>query len=151
MEVQSILNEIGRSLDMELTLDEQGQCLIVMDEHLMVSLRSVDDALIFYGMLGSMDQLAKIDDADKKLWAFNLPLTETGIGSIVLEPSSKVLMLVKRVETSHMDGHHAQHILGNFVDALENIILELYTLLEPGEQTPSLPDFPKGVGILDRA
>lgn len=150
MEIQDILNELGSSLDLELTLDEQGQCLIIMDEHLMVSLRAMDDALIMYGMLGKIDQLVQFKNVGQTLLALNLSLAESGAGSVVLEPSSKVIMLVKRIATDHMDGQRMQNVLGNFVDALENIMTEFGPLQESMEEPP-LPAFPQGLEMMERA
>ncbi|MET1116601.1 MAG: chaperone SicP [Comamonas sp.] len=151
MNHQDILNEIGNSLGIELTFDEHQQCFVLLDEHLMMSLRSVDDAWILYGMLGRLGEDGQPKDIASSLLTLNLHLAESGGASIAREASSNVLMLVLRVATADMDGARMQAALGDFVDALDSTLTAVNALLKPQAEQPSLAAFSKGPSIFDRA
>ena len=151
MKHQDILNEIGNSLGIELAFDDHDQCFILLDEHLMVSVRSAEDAWILYGMLGRLEADGQPEDTARTLLALNLRLAESGGGSIAREASSDVLMLVLRVATADMDGARMQAILGQFVNALDHALSEVDGLLKPQAQQPAMQAFSGGFGICDRA
>ena len=148
---QKLLHQIGQSLGIALEFDENNQCFLLLDEQLMVSVRSLDDAWILYGMLGNLEENEAREDAALALLSLNLNLAEAGEASIALEESSGVIMLIARVDTTDMDSEHMQEILGNFVSQLSNTIA-LLNGEQPAEDSPSPPPaFPLDMGFFNRA
>lgn len=149
MDHQDLLNHIGTSLDIELAFDKYGQCFLLLDEHLMVSVRSVDQAWILYGMLAKLEEEDHTKDIARSMLAQNVSLAESGSGSIVLESESNVLMLVRRIATTHIDGQRMQELLSDFVDALD-AALGAFKDKRPPEPT-SVPTFAAHPGLFERA
>lgn len=127
-----LLQNFGQSLELELEFDDNNQCLLMTDDQLFISIRSLDDAWIFYGMVGGLetapDDKASAERAEEatniplKLLARNMTLAEAGTASIVLEKSSGVIMLVQRVTTLDIDGERMKEVLDNFVTELGNTV-----------------------------
>lgn len=144
------MDQIGNSLEIELSFDENGQCFLLLDEHLMVSIRSVDGGWILYGMLGDMNADESAEGVARTLLALNLELAQSGSCSIALEASSDVIMLVQRIDTASVDGERLQDMLGHFVDTLSNTIAVLNGKPGPEKQGAFAPAF-SGMTFLERA
>ncbi len=148
---QEILNQIGQSLGLELEFDENGQCFLLLDEKLMVSIRSLDDSWILYGMLGNIDEDEQ-EEVAFFLLSLNLSQAESGGASIAVEKSSGVLMQVLRVPTAGMDGERMQEIIGHFVDQLAHTIATLNGEQALPVQASALAAFPNVLnGFFERA
>lgn len=151
---QELLKDMGYALGLDLEFDDNGQCFLLLDEELMVSIRNLEDSWVLYGMLGNI----WTSDADEEsnetslakaqvLLALNLAFAEAGGASIALEGSSGVAMLVSRVSTAGVNSERMQEIIGNFVNQLSHAIGILRDESQPQETAPppSLPAFPPDI------
>lgn len=159
---QSLLQEIGQSLDIYLEFDENHQCFLLLDEQLMVSIRSLDDAWVFYGMVGNLypedvdegdaaQQNDETENTAQALLSLNLSQAESGGASIAMEKSSGVIMLVLRVATIGMYSLGMKDRLAGFVDQLKATIATLNGETEVPEKEAALPVFPLATGFFERA
>ena len=152
---QDFLQKMAQSLDTALEFDENGQCLLLLGKKLMVSIRSLDNAWIFYGMLGNLLQDDEENDEDpadivQALLARNLALLEASGAGIAIEESSGAIMLVLRVATSGMDGERMKEALDSFVGQLSHTIAA-FAGEEEEAQAPSPVNFPPEPGFFERA
>lgn len=119
-----LLNSLGRTIGMELTFDLHGQCFLLLDQRLMLSIRSLPDSLILYGMLGEFS-----DNGSAGLWqqtlALNLTLTEAGEGSLVLDESTDAVMLVKHLTSDMLSSHDFAEAVDRFATRLEQLLAYL--------------------------
>lgn len=159
---QSLLQEIGQSLDIDLEFDENHQCFLLLDEQLMVSIRSLDDAWVFYGMVGNLypedvdegdaaQQNDETENTAQALLSLNLSQAESGGASIAMQKSSGVIMLVLRVATIGMYSLGMKDRLAGFVDQLKATIATLNGETEVPEKEAALPVFPLATGFFERA
>lgn len=115
-----ILAELGDRLGLSLTFDENSQCLLILDQKLMVSIRKETSAWLFYGLIE-----ADVQWREKAFWqtalTINLDLVKSGGGSISYEPDSCALMYVHCLEIKRLDVDSAYAFLESFVDQLEGI------------------------------
>ena len=118
-----LLTELGKRLGVELTFDENNQCFLLLDEHLMISIRSLNENFVLYGMLGEFpeEQSARFW---QKLLALNLGLAEAGEGSITLEESADVVMLIKTMPTN-LTVSELENGISTFVSHIERLITVL--------------------------
>lgn len=159
---QTLLQEIGKSLDVALEFDDKDQCFLLLDEQLMVSVRSLGEAWIFYGMIGNLYHDDHDDDDDEAeqdeeaeniaqtLLSLNLAQAESGAASIAIEKTSGVIMLVLRVATWGMDSVRMKDVLAAFVDQLKTTIAMLNALDEVPEIPAAQPVFPVGMEFFQR-
>lgn len=117
---EEILSELGVRLGLGLTFDDNRQCLLVLNQELMVSIRHASSTWLFYGLIDD-----EIEWKDKSYWqnalAINLDLAESGDGSISFELESGVLMYVHCLNDRFMDGSSVYAFLEQFIDRLEAI------------------------------
>lgn len=123
MEKQTqLLKDLGKNLGIDLVFDENDQCFLLLDEQLMVSIKSADDHFILYGMLGEFPEGDISTAFCQKLLAFNFALAETGDGSIAIDESSEVVMLIKHLPIDGLDVTQFEKIVGHFASQLERLI-----------------------------
>ncbi|KWC24945.1 hypothetical protein WL48_29745 [Burkholderia ubonensis] len=89
------LAALAERIRLPLEFDEHGQCFLLLDAKLMISVRSVDDALILYGMLGEFPEYASAAFC-KRVLAATLDVSEAG-GGIGYDEDTGALMLIERV------------------------------------------------------
>lgn len=115
-----ILSELGDRLGLNLAFDDNSQCLLILDQKLMVSIRKEPSAWLFYGLIE-----ADVEWKEKLFWqhalAINLDLVKNGGGAISYEPESCALMYVHRLDIKCLDVDSAYAFLETFVDQLEGI------------------------------
>ncbi|MBP7662608.1 MAG: chaperone SicP [Shewanella sp.] len=86
-----LLAQLGQALGLPLVFDANGQCLLMLDQKLMISIRYGDAQWTFYCMLAQKPQLT-----ENHYWQtclqLNLKLAEQGKGCICYEPQSDALL-----------------------------------------------------------
>jgi hypothetical protein len=135
----TLLNELGTSLGDDLTLDENGQCFIMLDGRLMISIRSLENRFMLYGMLGVFPE----DGATAGFWRhlmsqnFALMLADTGI--LAVDEGSDAVVLLKSIPDAKMTIYALQNDIAMFATQMEKLI----KYIDGGEivQDEGLPNF----------
>lgn len=130
----ALLNALGLETGLDLSLDENGQCALLLDDRLMISIRAVEGAFIYYGMLGEFP--GRLDDGRlQRLLALNTRLVEDGLG-IGIEPDTEAVLLLGKVQIAHLDALGFSQSVAGFADSLEALI-ELFD--DDGDEGPDGP------------
>jgi len=119
-----LLDSLGRAIGMELTLDPHGQCFLLLDQRLMLSIRSLPGSLIVYGMLGEFSANGSAGFWQQAL-ALNLTLAEAGEGSLAFDDSTGAVMLVKHLPSDTLSSHDFIEAVDRFATRLEQLIASL--------------------------
>ncbi|WDD90777.1 chaperone SicP (plasmid) [Burkholderia sp. FERM BP-3421] len=105
-----------------LEFDAHGQCFLLLDGTLMISLRRVEKAVILYGMLGECPEYASAAFC-KRVLAATLDVSEAG-GGIGYDEETGALMLIERVPMARLGAD-----ANAFVDAFDAFATRLEHLL----------------------
>ncbi|MCU9952194.1 chaperone SicP [Burkholderia sp. BKH01] len=120
------LDTLSEAAGVPLDFDEHGQCFVLLDGQLMISIRDRPDALVLYGMVGEFPA-----DAPAEMWkrmlAVNLDLSEAGGGGLGLDEDMAAMMLIERIATANLD-------VREFVDAFEAFASRLESVIGTFEQ-----------------
>ncbi|KVZ74634.1 molecular chaperone [Burkholderia ubonensis] len=119
-------NALSEAAGVPLDFDEHGQCFLLLDGQLMISIRDRPDALVLYGMVGEFPAHAPAE-LWRRMLAVNLELLETGGGSFGLDEDTAALMLIERVATATLSARE-------FVDAVEAFASRLESLIGTFEE-----------------
>ncbi|WP_227992822.1 MULTISPECIES: chaperone SicP [Shewanella] len=86
-----LLNQVGQSLGLPLTFDTNEQCLLMLDNKLMISIHYQDELWTFYCMLA---QVSNHETAQywRLCLQLNLVLAEQGMGRISYDTDSGSLL-----------------------------------------------------------
>ncbi|KVN98503.1 hypothetical protein WJ69_34160 [Burkholderia ubonensis] len=120
----NLLTAFGRTIGIDLEFDEHGQSFLLMDEQLMVSIRSVSGAVILYAMVGEFPD-APGNDFWQKVLAVNVALAEDGAGALAFEERTEALLFVKHLPTERLEPHDFADAVESFVNRLESLIATL--------------------------
>lgn len=120
----TLLKDFGDLLGLELSFDENGQCLFEVDEQFLISIRKKGENYSFYGMLGEFPDVED-DNFWKNVVATNMHLVESDDGVICLETSTDCLVLIKNIRLFQLDALGLMTEVGNFVKILEHLIEQL--------------------------
>lgn len=116
-----LLEEFGELIGIDLKFDENHQCLLQLDDRLLVSIHYVGGNYIFYGMLGEFP-----DNDEAVFWknvlSVNKDLAESNSGTICFEESTDVLLLIKSVGVQGIDATKLKKIVEDFVSTVEKLI-----------------------------
>ncbi|AIO69818.1 chaperone SicP [Burkholderia oklahomensis] len=115
------LNGLSEAAGVPLDFDEHGQCFLLLDTQLMISIRDRPDALVLYGMVGEFPAHAPAE-LWKRMLAVNLDLSETGGGSLGLDEDTAAVMLIGRVATANLGVHEFVEAFDAFASRLERLI-----------------------------
>ncbi len=118
-----LLSELGDDLGLQLTFDEHGQCLLVLDENLMISIRQSEDNWILYGMLGEF--WPHDSDVFQYLLSLNQSLAEQGQGVLAFDPKNNAVLYLYRISLKDTDRALLYQVLETFTDRLETLIQHL--------------------------
>ncbi|WP_217591320.1 chaperone SicP [Burkholderia sp. GbtcB21] len=120
------LNALSEAAGVPLDFDEHGQCFLLLDGQLMISIRDRPDALVLYGMVGEFPAHPPAE-LWRRMLAVNLDLLETGGGSFGLDEDTAAVMLIERVATATLSARE-------FVDAVEAFASRLESLIGTFEE-----------------
>ncbi|AJY39638.1 MULTISPECIES: chaperone SicP [Burkholderia] len=120
------LNALGEAAGMPLDFDENGQCFLLLDAQLMISIRERPDALVLYGMVGEFPAHAPAE-LWRRMLAINLDLAEAGGGGLGFDGDTAAVMLIERIATANLGARE-------FVDAFEAFASRLESLIGAFEQ-----------------
>jgi len=120
------LNALSEAAGVPLDFDEHGQCFLLLDAQLMISIRDRPDALVLYGMVGEFPAHAPAE-LWRRMLAFNLDLSETGGGGLGLDEDTMAVMLIERVASATLGACE-------FVDAFEAFASRLESLIGTFEE-----------------
>ncbi|KVD73638.1 molecular chaperone [Burkholderia sp. ABCPW 14] len=120
------LNALSEAAGVPLDFDEHGQCFLLLDTQLMISIRDRPDALVLYGMLGEFPAHAPAQRW-RRMLAVNLDLSETGGGGLGLDEDTAAVMLIERIATANLG-------VREFVDAFEAFASRLESLIDTFER-----------------
>lgn len=129
-----LIKGLGEHLGIELKLDEQQMCFLMIDET-MLSMRLLDNCFLLYGMLGEFPEF-KHDGFWKSLLSLNKSLVEANRGAITFDEESDAVMLVQYVEGTGLNVNDLAEKISVFIDQLNHLI----HLLNEEEPEDELPD-----------
>lgn len=119
-----ILSRLGDRLGLNLSFGDNGQCCLLLDQTLIVSIENKPSGWLFCGLLQN-----SIDWQEKSFWqnllVLNLSLAEQQAGTIAYEPTSDALLYAHSLPVSQLDIDSAYEFLEKFVSQLEKIIIQL--------------------------
>ena len=136
-----LLAQLGQALGLPLVFDANGQCLLMLDEKLMISIRYGDVQWTFYCMLAQQPL------AEKHYWQaclqLNLQLAEQGKGCICYEPQADALLYLTFIPmpASALQLHE---FLGDLADTYQALLSHVET--EMTGQTSSINTINLSVG-----
>lgn len=114
---QNILNAIGNKLGVPLSFDENKQCMLLLDDNLLVSIRANENYWLLNGMV------SKIQQENCSLWCdlmiLNRVLAEENSGVLGYEPTSEVLLYLDSI--TNLSEENIINKLETFVDKLDNL------------------------------
>jgi len=116
----SHLMALGRKVGIpELTLDEQGACIMSFDEHV-VTFQEEDEGrgVTMYTVLGILPRETAAG-VYRNVLSGNLFWAETHGATLALEDSTDSLVLAREVDVSKMSEDEFQDLLGLFLDAAD--------------------------------
>ncbi|MGL4859574.1 MAG: chaperone SicP [Enterobacteriaceae bacterium] len=116
-----LLRELGEDLGVPLAFDEHGQCLLVLDDNLMISVhQQSEQSWVLYGMLGEFWQP---DNAFFiMLFALNRQLTEQGQGTLIFSKENNSVLYMQHLSLQGASRTSLYQQLEQFTDWLENLI-----------------------------
>ncbi|HHE6471367.1 TPA: chaperone SicP [Providencia rettgeri] len=114
---QNVLNDIGKKLGISLSFDENHQCMLLLDDNLLISIRDNNNYWSISGMISTMKQ--ENCHFWVELMTLNRTLAEENAGSLGYEPTSEVLLYLDTIT----DLNEASIInkLESFVEKLDNL------------------------------
>ncbi|WP_323117713.1 chaperone SicP [Burkholderia alba] len=115
------LNALSEKVCLPLDFDEHGQCFLMLDDRLMMSIRRVDDAVVLYGMLGEFPAPVPASLCMRVL-AENLALSEAGGGGIGYDDDTGAMMLIERVRDAGFGADAFVDAVAAFSSRLERLI-----------------------------
>ncbi|MFG6690852.1 T3SS chaperone BicP [Burkholderia pseudomallei] len=115
------LNALSEAAGVPLEFDEHGQCFVLLDTQLMISIRDRPDALVLYGMVGEFAEHAPAQ-CWKRMLAVNLDLSEAGRGGLGLDDETGAVMLIERVATANLGGREFVDVFEAFASRVESLI-----------------------------
>ncbi|AOJ73485.1 MULTISPECIES: chaperone SicP [Burkholderia] len=115
-----LLNALSKATGVTLGFDEKGQCFLLLDEQLMISIRDRSDALVLYGMVGEFPPHAPADFW-RRMLVVNLDLSESGSG-LGLDDEAGAVMLIERIATANLESREFVDALAVFASRLEGLI-----------------------------
>ncbi len=118
-----LLSELGDDSGLKLTFDEHGQCLLVLDDNLMISIRQSADSWVLYGMLGEFWQ----PDSDffQYLLSLNQLLAEQGQGALTFEPKNNAVLYLHHIPLKDANRTTLYQSLETFTNWLETLMQRL--------------------------
>ncbi|HAG1892143.1 TPA: chaperone SicP [Salmonella enterica] len=121
---ESILKEIGRVLGVTLNFDEDGQCSLLFDQELFVSLSIWNDNTWFLsGLLLDSLPVEMGESFWRKVMILNCGVARDNVGNIVYSDDDNVLLLMDTI-TELSNVHAIIAHLERFVNRLEVLIKE---------------------------
>ncbi|HFW3352382.1 TPA: CesT family type III secretion system chaperone [Salmonella enterica subsp. enterica serovar Eastbourne] len=122
---ESILEEIGSVLGLSLNFDEEGQCSLVFDQDLFVSLSIwKDNSWFLSGLLLNSLPVEMGESFWRKVMILNCGVARDNAGNIVYSDDDNVLLLMDTI-TELSNAHAIISHLERFVNQLEFLIKEL--------------------------
>lgn len=98
-----LLAQVGRTLGLPLVFDASGQCLIMLDNKLMISIRYGESGWTFYCMLTTVPLTTVPPQTAAQFWQaclqLNLTLAERGLGAISYEAKAEALLYLAFLPT----------------------------------------------------
>jgi hypothetical protein len=120
----SLLAGLGRMVDLDLKFDEHGEAFLLLDEQLMVSIRSQSTGVILHAMVAEFPETQSAE-VWQNLLAINLTLAEANEGTLAYERRTETVLLVKYLPTEHLQQHAFDDAFERFVNQLEYVIASL--------------------------
>jgi len=119
-----LIDALGVALNLPLAFDEHDQCLIIIDDRLMIAIRNAQDSLILYGMLG--DFYSNIDtDFFEKILLINKNLAEQDQGALIFNKENSSVLYIKHIR-SKINTTNIQQDFESFCNILDNLIDEMH-------------------------
>ncbi|CAG9435604.1 TPA: chaperone SicP [Providencia alcalifaciens] len=114
---QIILNSIGNKLGVPLSFDDNNQCMLLLDDDLLVSIRANEHHWLLNGMVSKMKQ------ENCSLWCelmiLNRVLAEENSGVLGYEPTSEVLLYLDSI--TNLNEENITNKLESFVNKLSHL------------------------------
>ena len=118
----TLLGELGDDLGLNLVFDKHSQCLLVLDDNLMISIHEHEsvDCWVLYGMLGEFWQPDQ--HFFQYLLLLNQSLAEQGQGALAFDPKNDAVLYLRHIPLKDTNRAMLYQLLENFTDQLETII-----------------------------
>ncbi|HEF8785865.1 TPA: chaperone SicP [Providencia alcalifaciens] len=111
---QNILNSIGNKLGIPLSFDDNKQCMLLLDDDLLVSIQANEHYWLLNGLI------SKIKQENCSLWCdlmiLNRVLAEKNLGTIGYEPISEALLYLDSITNLSED---------NIINKIESFVNKL--------------------------
>lgn len=118
------LSRLGEILGTKITLDDQQQALLIIDNYLYISLRFTHNQWIIYGMVGQLSEEEKYHlpaQYWKELLKLNLEWAQKREGSLCFSETTSALLYVDS-PTTITNGDELYQYLNSFTQQLEKNI-----------------------------
>lgn len=116
---QNFLNRVGERLGLPLSFDENSQCLLMLDEHLFVSVRVSGDCWVLRGLLMEIHP-GSSSETWRNLLVMNKELAEQNGGALAYESESQALL--------YLDSVPQPGDVDDVINSLERFITQLEKL-----------------------
>ncbi|EUC99180.1 chaperone SicP (plasmid) [Providencia sp. PROV188] len=113
---QNILNSIGNKLGIPLSFDDNKQCMLLLDDDLLVSIQANEHYWLLNGLI------SKIKQENCSLWCdlmiLNRVLAEKNLGTIGYEPTSEALLYLDSI--TNLSEDNILNKIESFVNKLDD-------------------------------
>ena len=113
---QNILNSIGNKLGIPLSFDDNKQCMLLLDDDLLVSIQANEHYWLLNGLI------SKIKQENCSLWCdlmiLNRVLAEKSLGTIGYEPTSEALLYLDSI--TNLSEDNILNKIESFVNKLDD-------------------------------
>lgn len=120
-----LLKELGEDLGLPLAFDENGRCLLILDDKLMISIHtSKSDGWILYGMLGEFYK--NTDEIFfQHLFSLNQILAKQGHGALAFDKHNSAILYVQHISLQNTNRVGLYQALEKFTNWLEALSTHL--------------------------
>ncbi len=136
MNHELLLNRLGEKLGLPLVFDQSNQCMLLLDEHLMVSMAPNDQDWMLRCMLTTVEPEIE-GKTFKRALQLNHALNELGIGHIFYEESTRALLYQVRIH-SPQNGDEIFEQLTEVVSQYEQLYTDFHQNNLSNEHVTSL-------------
>lgn len=115
-----LINEIAEKLGLSLSFDDNNQCMLLLDTHLLVSIKANNDGWLLSGMIIELSPVCG-DNIWRHIMNINRELAEKNFGSLVYSDMAETLLFMDTITDLNNENNVLLH-LERFVNRQEDIL-----------------------------
>ncbi|WP_081955236.1 CesT family type III secretion system chaperone [Achromobacter sp. RTa] len=118
----ALLQALSKTIGLDLAFDERRHCMLMLDEDILISIRSLDDdTLGLYGLLSEFPQPLPAEDL-MQLLSMNFLLMERCGMSIGLDRATDAVLLLERLPVAMVSADDIGDRVAQFAEQVRKLI-----------------------------